>query len=117
MAIVPDKKQAGSKSFETEKERQQKKLIYVFLGVLLIIGAILYLGFFNRKTPVPMETVSSLNGGPLPEQITDNLISALRALNFQDSLLSDEKFQGLVLEGEIPIVVGEKGRKNPFAPF
>jgi len=116
MAIIPGQQAGSGASFASPQEEKQKKLLYIFGFLALAAGAIIYFGFYYQSAPSEQASFVPATG-LAPEQITENLIKSLQGVNFEAALLSDKKFKELVLPGNLPISVGEKGRDNPFAPF
>ena len=111
MAIIPGQQKNGF-SFASLEQEKQKKMIYIFAAVLVAMLIVVYFGFFRDSTPTP----SQINNGSTAAQDNANL-EGLKNANLNPAILQDKKFQSLVLPGEFPILVGEKGRENPFAPF
>ena len=112
MAIIPGQ-QKGDFSLVDPQQEKQKKLLYLFAGVLVIITVVIYFGFF-RKTQPPQTSGQIYNPAVLQE---GKELEGLKDVNLDFPILKNKKFQSLVLPGQFPISVGEKGRENPFAPF
>lgn len=113
MAIIPGE-QKRRFDFIDPQQIKQKRLIFIFLLVLLVIAAILYFGYFRKPPAPPLQSSLSIVpvGGINIEDYT-----FLKNIEFETPILLDKKFQSLTLPGQFPIVVGEKGREDPFAPF
>lgn len=115
MAIIPAEQKFGQ-SFFTAQQQRQKKLIYIFIGVILITAAIVYFGFLKKPTSTN-SVPGTISSSFLVEQQNDKLINALKQATLDLPIFKDKKFQSLILFGQFPLVIGEKGRENPFAPF
>ncbi|MBM3250952.1 MAG: hypothetical protein FJZ07_01840 [Candidatus Nealsonbacteria bacterium] len=84
-----------------KEKKKQKYFILVFGAILLIILAILYIGFFREeKTVAPIE--------PL-------FIKKTITINFD--ILKSPALTELQPFEEIPLFEGEKGKENPFIPY
>ena len=112
MAIIPGQQKGDFSSIDPRQEKQ-KKLLYLFAGVLIIISAVIYFGFFRKTAP---SSSSNQINNPAVLQAGKEL-EGLKDVNLDLPDLKDKKFQSLVLPGQFPISIGEKGRQNPFAPF
>jgi len=118
MAIIPSEFEKNI-VIDTPQQQKTKKLIMVF---------VIYFGFFsNSSNPSvdigAMQTI--LPGAPSQintvamKQIDQNnkLLELLNAATLDSPIFKDKKFQSLILSDRLPVVIGEKGRQNPFAPF
>ncbi len=110
MAIIPNG-QKESLGFETPQEAKQKKMIYLLILILAVAAAIIYFGFF-RTPAIPVEA---------PAQAEPNgnlkLFESLKNTNLDSPVFKDKRFERLNVYGQFPIVIGAKGRGDPFAPF
>ena len=125
MAIIPGEQKIGD-AFETPQQRKQKKMIYLFVLTVLMAAVVLYFGFFRVSAPSvepSLPTGPGTPGGPpaAPAAEAGNgaakFFGSLKAINLDNPLFKDKKFQGLSLYGEWPISQGVKGRENPFEPY
>ncbi len=112
MAIIPG---ANKMSLPvTPQKARQKKLVYLLILVLVAIAAV-YLFYFIK--PSFLQTTPPSANVNITQDATDRMVQALKTANLNFSLLNNETFNALVLHGNLPVVVGVKGRDNPFAPF
>jgi hypothetical protein len=105
------------------------KNIIIFLGIVVVIGALYFL--YIKTTSSPALTVSSTtNTGPAntatatvnnPGTLVANdfltLLLGVSSIKLNDSIFSDAAFASLV---DVPIDLtpnGTEGRPNPFAPI
>ena len=120
MAIIPGEQKIGA-SFAAPQKEKQKRMIYFFALVVLLIAVVFYFGFFKKdEAPAADLTVdSSISGAKTlsPAEQQAKLVEALSKIKLDNPLLNDKKFQSLVLPGQFPIAIGDKGRENPFATF
>lgn len=93
--------------------------------------SIIYFGFFSGSggAPADMEATPTILPGMAgaPGQISagameqvdqsNKLFESLSKATLDNPIFKDKKFQSLVLSDRLPVVIGEKGRANPFAPF
>jgi len=91
--------------------QKQKKLLFVFIGLVAATILILYYGFHKPSGSIPQEI-----------KISDNETSARRipskiSIEFDTSLFEESDYKNLKSYGEINISNEEVGRKNPFIPF
>lgn len=77
------------------------------LAAVFVLGAG-YLLFFSQDPEALQEPITPL----IPESAR-----SVKPLTFDLSILDDERFLRLKTFGNLPIVVPEKGRNDPFAPF
>ena len=113
MAIIPGGKQRVDLSFINPQQQRQKKLTYLLAAVILAIAGVYF--FYVKKpslAPNPIVEIISPGGEP-----NEKIVELLKTINLDINLLKDNKFRALVLPGIFPIVPGEKGRPDPFAPF
>ncbi|KKS26562.1 MAG: hypothetical protein UU87_C0001G0077 [Parcubacteria group bacterium GW2011_GWA2_42_11] len=102
-------------SFLTPEQKKQRKML-VFLGVIILgLAVILYFGYFRKtaEQPVGPATSSGISQG----QAKADLMERIKNLNTEGSIYQDKGFAELKLHGDLPLVIGERGRSNPFAPF
>lgn len=92
---------------------KQKQLIYLLIAIVIAAAGVY---FFYVKKPAFISSTVILAPNPAGDQ-NSQLTESLKSVNLNFTLLNDKKFQMLVLPGDFPVVVGEKGRLDPFAPF
>jgi len=114
MAIIPGEQKSGF-AFVSSHEKKQRKLIYVLIAVLAITAGV-YLMYSNNLGFFSSSGVSQTLSSPGNEMVS-GIVEMLKTVDLNFSLLDDKKFQSLALPGDFPIVVGEKGRANPFVSF
>ena len=125
MAIILDSKKPGAGLF-TPQQKKQKQMLAILGLVLLATALIIYFGYFkNKKTSqlsLPADSrpglsaVDSAAETVEPESL-EKKIELLKQVKIEQPLFQEEKFNHLIVRGEFPLVLGEKGRENPFAPF
>lgn len=112
MAIIPG--QTG-KNFviDTPQKQKNRKLLALLVVVVLATVAVLYFGFSSPSEPLPATT------GLSSEQIdqSNQIFEALAKITLENQIFMNKKFQSLIMNEKLPVVAGEKGRQNPFAPF
>lgn len=101
-----------AKTIGQQRDRQKK---LIFLLVALLIATILVLYFaLGLGAPSPSVSVNGGSGiGPLTSSVSQDQITSV---SLDLSVLRRQEFLGLRLFGDIPIVLGELGRSNPFLP-
>lgn len=115
MAIIPGKQKIKF-SFIDARLRKQKKLLYLTAVVILaIIG--LYFVYIRGIDIFPSPPTSTGNANNIGGDLTSRIIEMLKPVSLDLSLLKDKKFQSLILPGDFPIIPGDKGRPDPFAPI
>jgi hypothetical protein len=115
MAIIPGKQKIKF-SFVDAKLRKQKKLLYITAAVVIAtIG--LYFIYLRGIDIFPSPLTSTDNTSNVGGDLTSKIIEMLKPVSLDLSLLKDKKFQSLILPGDFPIIPGEKGRPDPFAPI
>lgn len=113
MAIIPGeiKKEVN---IVTPQQAKTKKMVYLLVAIVVAAALILYFGRGGSSVP-------SEGSAPVAnlEQIDQNakLLEELNKVNFDNLVFKDKKFEALILNGQLPISVGTRGRENPFAPF
>ncbi|MBU1102302.1 hypothetical protein KJ853_01435 [Patescibacteria group bacterium] len=115
MAIIPGEDRAAGVATISPSQQKQKKLIYVFLLVVLITA-----GFYLLyvKTPDWFSSPAVPVSSDPNEQLNSRLVELLKPISLNISFLNDKRFQALVLPGNLPISPpAQKGRPNPFEPF
>jgi len=116
MAIIPGDIKKGV-SIETPQQQKTKKLVNLLVVVILITLAIVYFGFggsgnqpstdLSGQTPASLAEINQCN----------ELLDALSSVELNNPIFKDKKFEAMVLSDRLPVVVGDKGRDNPFIPF
>lgn len=111
MAIIPDA-QKESPAFQTPRSEKQKNMLYLLGLILIVTAVVVYFVFFKTSLPpVAAPSASPEPGGNL------KLFESLKSANLESPILKDKRFEKLILFGQFPIVVGDKGREDPFAAF
>ena len=110
MAIIPGG--AGQNNIiDTPQKQKNRNLLFVLLALVIFTGLIAYFGFGNFQ----------LGGAPVvvDQQVEESnkILDSLRKVSLNNSVFADKTFQSLVQSEKLPVVVGEKGRANPFASF
>ena len=136
MAIIPGQTEKNI-SIDTPQKQKNRRLTAIFIGVAFLAAGIIYFGFGSSQSNTPgtanMPPVggnamltggaipASINGSPNPltskENQTNATLESLRKATLDNSIFSDKKLDSLKFTDKLPIVVGTKGRANPFAPF
>ncbi len=130
MAIIPSEFEK-SVVIDTPQRQKTKKLIAAFIGIAIFTIGVIYFGFFSGSPSVPVETgtlPAVLPGmAGVPGQISagamgqidqsNKLFESLNGVTLENPIFKDKKFQSLILSDRLPVVIGEKGRKDPFAPL
>lgn len=114
MAIIPGEQKSGLLFLDANRKKQNK-LIYVLGGVLLATAGVYFL-YLSNFSFLPESESSQTISSP-GNELTSRIVEILKPVSLNFSLSGDKKFQNLILFGVFPIVVGEKGRPDPFAPF
>jgi hypothetical protein len=117
MAIIPGK-QKTKFSFVDAKLRKQKKLLYL-TAVVILATVGLYIVYIRGIDILPSPAAPANNSSNVGGDLTSRIIEMLKPMSpdLYLSLLKDKKFQSLILPGDFPIIPGEKGRTDPFAPI
>ncbi|MEK7160813.1 MAG: hypothetical protein AAB724_02175 [Patescibacteria group bacterium] len=98
---------------ETPQQRRTKNALYLLVGFLVLTGLVIYFGFFKSKTP---DLASSVSEAYLAS--SDKLLfEELKNVKGDKIVFGNRTFKNLILSDKLPVVVGEQGRDNPFAPF
>lgn len=95
-----------------QQRKSQKKLILLFIGILLVTATVIWQGFFKKEEITPPRDYSTI-----PQEVKINL-DVLKTPFIQKLQLFPEikRFQETIpAEG---VEVGQKlGRENPFLPY
>ncbi len=115
MAIIPGRQKADL-AFIDPQARKQKRLLYLLVSIIIAAAGIYFI--YSRQPGIlfPSPPASSVSSDPNSAANT-KIIELLKLINLNISLQEDKRFNALILPGNLPVVVGEKGRQNPFAPF
>ena len=129
MAIIPGEFDKNI-VIDTPQRQKTKRLIAILIGLVIFTAGVVYFGFFSGSPGAPAETgmVPALPGmATLPGQISavamgqidqsNKLFESLNKVTLDNPIFKDKKFQSLVLSDHLPVVIGEKGREDPFVPF
>lgn len=93
----------------TLQQKRLRSFVYIFFGILLIAGSILYFGFFRKPTtPSPLVT-SGISGYQLNLDI--------KRIGIDWAFLENQVVKDLKFFGEHPVEPGDKSRANPFLPI
>lgn len=125
MAIIPGEFNK-SVTIDTPERQKTKKMLAVFVVIAIITTGIVYFGFFSGSSSAPAD-----GGGmplvALPGQISagamnqidqsNKLFESLNTTTLDNPIFKDKKFQALVQSDRLPVVIGEKGRPDPFTSF
>ena len=91
---------------------KQKKLIFVFIGLVIATILVLYYGFHKPSgSSIPPEIripASEVSTEEIPEKIS---------IEFDASLFNEPDYKNLKSYEEINVSNEEVGRENPFVPF
>jgi len=99
-----------------QQKKTQKKLILVFVGVILITAVIVWWGLFKREAEVPAVELPSA----LPEKEIKINFEVLKSPFLKELQPFPEigPFKETIpVEGETEEVEGKIGRENPFTPY
>lgn len=130
MAIIPGEIDKNI-IIDTPQKQKARKQAVVLVGLLVVITLVVYFGFFaGSATPTTINNMNAMPGivpgmvgadaiaGPVEMTIPVSIIfDDLGKATLDNPIFQDKKFQALVLSDRLPVVIGEKGRENPFAPF
>jgi len=129
MAIIPSEFKKNV-VIDTPQRQKTKKLIAVLVGIVIFTIGVIYFGFFSGSgsDPVGLTTIPTIlpgatGGGQINTvamgQVDQNnkLFDLLSKTTLDNPIFKDKKFQSLILSDRLPVVIGEKGRQNPFAAF
>lgn len=106
-------------SFLTPEQKKQKKMVGLLIVVVMAIAAVVYFGYFkDTEAPSPAAGASSV-GAIGATNRSSAILMEEAAKNFKNRnfIYQDKRFIELKMHGDLPVVVGEKGRENPFIPF
>ena len=93
--------------------QKQKKLLFVFIGLVAATILILYYGFHKPSGSIPQEIKISDN----ETSTSTRRIPPKISIEFDTSLFDESDYKNLKSYGEINVNNEEVGRKNPFIPF
>jgi len=118
------------------QEEKQRKLIFAFIGVVLVALLVLYFGFLRSSSPATLPSQPEMLEEPgmveEPGMIEEPAISSLpfpvvgegilieditKKINFDIDFLEEPYFQDLKIYGEWPLQIEGQGRDNPFLSF
>jgi hypothetical protein len=113
MAIIPEeiKKEIA---VETPQQQRAKNMIYLLVIIVLITASVLYFGFKEPSVSSPSEVAPVLTQ---EASQYDKILEALKNTELKNPVFKDKKFESLILNGQLPISIGTKGRPDPFAAF
>lgn len=123
MAIIPG--DAGKNIvIDTPQKQKSRNLLYLLVAIALIAAAVLYFGYGNSQQPSlgvenPLGNAPGSLSATQQQQIdqSNKVLEALSTISLNSAIFADKKFQSLILSEKLPVVVGEKGRSNPFDAF
>ena len=86
-------------------------ILFFLISVLAIISYFVLFGFIFEP--------GQENFGAIAQNVIvdSDLMRRIIGLNLDFNFLRDRKFSNLIKYGQLPIVVEEKGRANPFEPY
>lgn len=122
MAIIPGDIKKGV-SIETPQQQKTKKLVTILVVVVLITIVVVYFGLSGSSpSAVPSINTDMMTGqinSTEREQInqSNKLLDSLSKTELNNTVFKNKKFEIMTLSDRLPVVVGEKGRSNPFIPF
>jgi hypothetical protein len=103
------------------------KTILIVLGVIVIIGVVIYFVSGKKEQVTSRGLVSSTTGAPVTNAITPgsdtigrdfvSMLLNIRDIKLDNSLFNDPSFQSLNDFTITLVQPGGEGRANPFAPF
>jgi len=96
------------------QEKKQRKLVFVFVAVILAVLLILYFGFL-RSSELEITGELGTAGQAIDGKIF--LEDIIEKINFDINFLEESRFQDLKIYGEWPLQIEKQGRNNPFMPF
>ena len=101
---------------------KQKKLIFVFIGLVIATILVLYYGLHRpsgssipQEIEIPGSEISTSTEGIFKE--TTEEIPEKISIEFDASLFNEPDYKNLKSYGEINVNNEEVGRENPFIPF
>lgn len=112
MAIIPGAHGNISPLLSRQKNKQTKMLYLLIL--IVVVAAAIYFLFTKAPSIISAPVVMAPSETELASY---NLAEGLKTANLDLSLINDSKFKSLLLHGDLPVVVGQRGRDNPFAQF
>jgi len=116
MAIIPG--ETGKNIvIDTPQKQKNRRMLLIFVVVMILTGGIIYfgLGGGSSSQPVISPGVSAAD----EQQVIQNnkTLESLNSVSLDSLIFTDKKWQSLILSDRLPVVVGTKGRDNPFSPF
>ncbi len=120
MAIIPG--ETGKNIvIDTPQKQKSRKLFIIFVAVVILTGMIIYFGFGNGDSNGGQPSTAGQPAAPIvtQQQIDqgNNILESLKNISLNNAVFTDKKFQSLILSEQLPVVVGTRGRENPFLPF
>lgn len=85
-----------------KERKKQRYLIMAFAVILVIVGIVLWLGYFKKEKPVPPP---------------DSAAPHYREVRINFEILENPFLKESQSFEKIPPFEDEKGRKNPFLPY
>lgn len=125
MAIIPSELEKNI-VIDTPQRQKNRKWLAIFIAVVILTAAVFYFGYGGSPgaEPAAMPGASPMagpvaGGGLSLDQIdqSNKIFESIGRITLQNQIFSDKKFQSLIMSDNLPVVVGEKGRENPFAAF
>ena len=86
-----------------EQRKKQQKLIYILLGLILTVIAVVWWGLFSKTPQAVLRPIATV---PKPEKIE---------INFE--VLKNPLLKELLPLPEVKPFEGKAGRENPFLPY
>ena len=115
MAIIPGQNNKNI-VIDTPEKQKSRKLLWLLFLLAILTGAVIYIGWGGFGGQAPAAALPTAPVAQETEQ-SNKFLEALAKVSLNSPIFTDKKFQSLVLSDQLPVVVGEKGRGDPFAPF
>lgn len=105
-------------TFLTPQQRKQRQLLGLLFVVLIAIAMVLYFGYFKKNLPAnSIDSINSMDNSAEFQQSNAGLMEEIKKVDPNNLIFKNKRFIDLVVHGDLPLTVGQKGRENPFAPF
>ena len=93
------------------EQKKRRSILIIILVIVVIITGIVWYSSVQKEKSVGIVTIP---GGTTREALILN--EAIKNIKLDFTVFDDSLFKSLKSHGALPVVAGETGKDNPFAP-
>lgn len=115
MAIIPGDVNQNI-AIDTPQKQKSRKLLFLLVALVALTGLVVYFGFGGGSAGSP-GLINAITQTEQREDEAGKNLEKLNTITLNNQIFVDKKFESLVASDQLPVVVGTKGRENPFVSF